>query len=185
MRYGYARVSSTTQDHAAQVEALKTAGCGRIFSEKVSAKSIRGRHEFEKLRRAMQPGDTIVVTRLDRLARSSKDLHNIIDELQQAGCNFISLREAWCDTTTPAGRLMTTIMGGVNQFERELIRARCDEGIEKAKAKGVKFGRRAKLDHGQRRKIADRYAAGETMAELAREYDVGEATVWRVINPAS
>jgi DNA invertase Pin-like site-specific DNA recombinase len=183
MRYGYARVSSNTQDYAAQVEALKAAGCERIRSEKASGKSTNGRPEFAKLMKALLPGDTVVVTKLDRLARSSRDLHNIIHELKERGCGFVSLGENWCDTTTDMGRLMLTIMGGMNEFERGLIRQRCQAGIERAKAKGTKFGRTSVLDPGQRRKIAERYAAGETMAELARDYDCGEATIWRALRP--
>src|SRR5579872_2275665 len=110
MRYGYARVSSNTQDYAAQVDSLKAAGCERIFSEKASGKSTNGRREFEKLMRALNPGDTVVVTRLDRLARSSRDLLNIVHDLEQASCGFVSLAETWCDTTTPAGKLMLTVL---------------------------------------------------------------------------
>ena len=183
MKYGYARVSSNTQDYAAQVEALKAAGCERIFSEKASGKSTNGRREFEKLMRGLVPGDTVAVTKLDRLARSSRDLHNILHELQELGCGFVSLGESWCDTTSEVGRLMLTIMGGIAEFERGLIRKRCDEGIARAKAKGTKFGRPSALDASQRKRIAGRYAAGETMAELAREYEVGEATIWRALNP--
>jgi DNA invertase Pin-like site-specific DNA recombinase len=181
MRYGYARVSSNTQDYAAQVEALKAAGCERIFSEKASGKSTNGRREFEKLKRVLLPGDAVVVTKLDRLARSSRDLHNILHELQELSCGFVSLGESWCDTTSPVGKLMMTIMGGIAEFERELIRARCEEGIVRAKAKGTKFGRKAALDASQKRKIAERYAEGETMADLAVEYEVGEATIWRAL----
>ena len=181
MRYGYARVSSSKQDYALQIEALKAPGCETIFTEKMSAKSRDGRREFAKLMRAMVPGDTVVVTRLDRLARSSRDLHNIIHELKEAACNFVSLREAWCDTTTPAGKLMLSIMGGIAEFERELIQARCEEGIAKARANGKKFGRPSALDAGQKRKIAERYAAGETMAALAADYEVGEATIFRAL----
>ena len=100
----------------------------------------RCRREFDKLKRAILPGDTIVVTKLDRLARSSRDLHNILGDLASAGCGFTSLGEAWCDTTTDVGRLMLTIMGGIAEFERGLIRKRCEEGIERAKAKGTRFG---------------------------------------------
>ena len=181
MKYGYARVSSNTQDYAAQVDALKAAGCERIFSEKVSGKSTNGRREFDKLMRALVPGDIVVVAKLDRLARSSRDLHNILHDLAENDCGFISLGESWCDTTTDVGRLMMTIMGGIAEFERGLIRKRCDEGIERAKAKGTKFGRPSALDASQKRKIAERYAAGETMAELAREYECGEATIWRAL----
>jgi DNA invertase Pin-like site-specific DNA recombinase len=180
MKYGYARVSSNTQDYQAQVEALKAAGCERVHSEKASAKSTTGRKEFEKLKRALLPGDTVVVTKLDRLARSTRDLHNILHDLTEKGCGFVSMSEAWCDTSTSVGRLMVAVMGGINQFERELIRARCDEGIARAKAKGTKFGRKFKLDASQRRRIAERYASGETRAELALEYEVSEPTVWRV-----
>jgi DNA invertase Pin-like site-specific DNA recombinase len=181
MKYGYARVSSNSQDYAAQVDALKASGCERIFSEKASGKSTNGRPELAKLMKALLPGDVVTVTKLDRVARSSRDLHNILHELQAQGCGFVSLGETWCDTTTDVGRLMLTIMGGIAEFERGLIRKRCEEGIERAKRKGTKFGRPSTLDVGQRRRIAERYAAGETMAELAREYDCGEATIWRAL----
>jgi DNA invertase Pin-like site-specific DNA recombinase len=181
MKYGYARVSSNTQDHAAQVEALKAAGCERIFSEKASGSSTNGRREFAKVMKALNPGDVVAVVTLDRLARSSRDLHNILHELHEIGCGFVSLGEPWCDTTTDVGRLVMTIMGGIAEFERSLIRKRCEEGIQRAKLKGTKFGRPTALDHGQRRRIAERYAAGETMAELAREYQCGEATIWRAL----
>src|SRR6476661_6367560 len=164
MRYGYARVSSKTQDYSAQVDLLKAAGCERIFSEKRSGKSATDRPEFNKLMRTLVPGDTIVVSKLDRPARSSRDLHNILHEVQEQDCGFVSLGDAWCDTTTEVGRLMLTIMGGIAEFERGLIRKRCEQGIERAKANGKQFGRPTALDAGQRRRIAERYA-GETMAE--------------------
>ena len=141
MKYGYARVSSKAQDYTAQVEALKAAGCDRIFSEKASAKSTNGRPEFAKLLKALLPGDTIMVTKLDRLARSSRDLQNILHDLGEAGCGFVSLGEAWCDTTTDIGKLMLTIMGGLAEFERGLIRKRTDQGIERASKLGKQFGR--------------------------------------------
>jgi DNA invertase Pin-like site-specific DNA recombinase len=179
MRYGYARVSSKTQDHAAQVEALKAAGCERIFSEKASGKSTNGRPEFAKLLKSLVPGDVVVVTKLDRLARSSRDLHNIVGELQEHSCGFVSLGESWCDTTSDAGRLMLAIMGGIAEFERNLIRKRCEEGIERARRKGTKFGRPQALDESQRRVMADRYARGETMEALAKDYGVGIGSIWR------
>ena len=132
MKFGYARVSSNTQDHAAQVEALKAAGCERIYSEKASGKSTNGRPEFAKLMKALKHGDVVTVVKLDRLARSSRDLQNILHELQEMGCGFVSLGESWCDTTTDVGRLVMTIMGGIAEFERNLIRKRCEEGIQRA-----------------------------------------------------
>jgi DNA invertase Pin-like site-specific DNA recombinase len=184
MRYGYARVSSKAQDYTAQVEALKAAGCETIFSEKKSGKDTKDRREFDRLIRALLPGDVVVVTRLDRLARSGRDLLNILHDLDTKGGSFVSLREQWCDTSTSVGRLMMTIMGGINQFERELIRSRCDEGIERAKALGTKFGRKPALDASERRVVAERYAKGETMAALAQAYECGEATIWRALQAA-
>jgi len=125
------------------------------------------------------------VASLDRLARSSRDLLNIVHELQEAGCGFASLRETWCDTTTPEGKLMLTVLGGLAEFERTLIKRRTDIGIAKARKQGKKFGRPSALDTGQRRKIAERYAAGETIATLARDYNCGDATIWRALRPAA
>jgi DNA invertase Pin-like site-specific DNA recombinase len=181
VKYGYARVSSKTQDYLAQVEALKAAGRDQIFSEKQSAKSTDGRPEFKKLMKALLPGDTVVVTMLDRLARSSRDLHNILHEMESLSCGFLSLGESWCDTTTDVGRLMLTLMGGIAEFERGLIRKRCEEGIARAKRKGTKFGRPQALDEGERRMIADRYARGATIVELAEEYEVGAGTIHRAL----
>ena len=183
MKCGYARVSSKAQDYQAQVEALKTAGCEKIYSEKQSGKSRNGRPEFAKLMKALLPGDTVVVTKLDRLARSSRDLHNILHELEGLSAGFLSLRESWCDTTTPAGKLMLTIFGGIAEFERDLIRSRTDEGIERARRLGKKFGRPDRLDAGQKRTIAELYASGKTMPELAEEYGVGVGTIWRALQP--
>jgi DNA invertase Pin-like site-specific DNA recombinase len=131
--------------------------------------------------RALKPGDTVVVTKLDRLARSSRDLLNILHELEEGDCGFVSLGETWCDTTSDVGKLVLTIMSGIAEFERKLIMGRCEEGIAKARANGKKFGRPSALDAGQKRKIAERYANGETMAALAIEYDVGEATIFRAL----
>ena len=173
--------STSKQDYDLQVEALKAAGCERIFSEKRSGKSTDGRREFSKLMRALVPGDVVVVTRLDRLARSSRDLLNIVHDLEQAGCGFVSLTEAWCDTTRPTGKLLITVLGGIAEFERSLIMARTEAGIAKAREQGKRFGRPSALDAGQRRKIAERYAAGATMAQLAADYEVGEATIFRAL----
>lgn len=181
MKIGYARVSSKGQNYQGQVAALKAAGCEKIYSEKVSGKNTKDRREFGKLMKALLPGDVVVVSKLDRLARSTRDLANILHDIDQTGCQFVSLHEAWCDTTTPVGRLMTTIMGGIGEFERELIKDRCEEGIERAKAKGTKFGRKVKLTLEQRRVAAERYAKGETMAELAVIYKVSEPTIWRAL----
>jgi DNA invertase Pin-like site-specific DNA recombinase len=178
---GYARVSSTDQDYDGQVQRLKAAGCTKVFSEKVSGKSTNGRHALDKAIRSLQPGDTLVTVRLDRLARSIRDLLTLVDSIQAAGARIKALDDPWLDTSSAHGELILTVMGGMAEFERKLIRARCDEGIKRALARGVVFGRKSVLDAGERRRIAERYAAGETMAALAREYKVGEATVWRAL----
>ena len=174
-------MSSESQDHAAQVEALKAAGCERIYSEKASGKSTNGRPELAKLLKRLEPGDVVMVTKLDRIARSARDLLNIVHDLKDRDCGFTSLGDSWCDTTNEMGRFMLTVMSGIAELERDLIRKRCQAGIERAKSKGTKFGRPFALDAGQRKKIAERYASGETMAALAREYECGEATIWRAL----
>ena len=181
MKIGYARVSSESQDHAAQVEVLKAAGCEQILSEKASGKSTNGRPVLAKLLKRLEQGDVVVVTKLDRVARSARDLLNIVHDLKDRGCGFVSLGDSWCDTTNEMGRFMLTVMSGIAELERDLIRKRCQAGIERAKSKGTKFGRPFVLDAGQRKKIAERYAAGETMAALARDYGCGEATIWRAL----
>jgi DNA invertase Pin-like site-specific DNA recombinase len=180
-RIGYARVSSLAQDYQGQVEALKAAGAEKIYSEKVSGKSTDDRRQFKRLMKDLLPGDIVVVCKLDRLARSSRDLHNILHDLGELGCRFVSLGESWCDTSTDIGKLLMTIMGGVAEFERGLIRKRCEEGIARARAKGVTFGRKRKLDAEMVRAAAKRYAKGETMAELADVYGVSEPTIWRAL----
>jgi DNA invertase Pin-like site-specific DNA recombinase len=180
-KIGYARVSGKGQDYQAQVEALKAAGCEKIYSEKVSGKSTNDRREFGKLLKALLPGDVVYVAKLDRLARSTRDLQNILHELDEQDCGFVSLGESWCDTSSDIGRLLIAVMGGVAEFERGLIRKRCEAGIERARAKGTKFGRKVKLSPEQRRVAAARYAKGETQAELAKVYQVSEATMYRAL----
>jgi DNA invertase Pin-like site-specific DNA recombinase len=131
---------------------------------------------------ALEPGDTVVVTRLDRLARSTLDLLHTVDVITKTGAGFRSLADTWCDTTTPHGKLMLTVLGGLAEFERSLIMARTQAGIQRAKDRGVTFGRPTKLNSKQRRMIAERYSAAETAEALAREFEVGEATVWRALN---
>src|SRR5947209_17165542 len=177
--YGYARVSTDGQTLAAQDGQLHAAGCAKVFSEKVSgAKTDRA--ALGKLLKRLEPGDVLVVTRLDRLARSTRDLLNILDAVAKAGAGFKSLRDAWADTTTPHGRLMLTVLGGLAEFERELIRARTDDGRKRAKARGVKFGRPVKLTAHQRREAIQRLAEGAVQADLARTYGVSQATISRL-----
>jgi DNA invertase Pin-like site-specific DNA recombinase len=128
----------------------------------------------------LQEGDTMIVTRLDRLARSTRDLLNTLDTIARKGAGFRSLADAWADTTTPHGRLMLTVLGGLAEFEREVIRARTGEGRARAKAKGVHMGRPRKLDAHQRREALKRREAGESLTDIARTYGVAHTTIGRL-----
>ena len=177
--YGYARVSTRDQDLAAQDAELMAAGCAKVFKEKASG--ARGdRPELAKVIRRLEPGDVLAVTRLDRLARSTRDLLNVIAAVSERGAGFKSLKDTWADTTTAHGRLMLTVLGGLAEFERELIRARTGEGRKRAKDRGVKFGRPRKMTPHQRQEALQRLAAGETMADVARTYNVDATTIGRL-----
>jgi DNA invertase Pin-like site-specific DNA recombinase len=177
--YGYARVSTNGQDLAAQDSELMAAGCAKVFKEKASGAKA-DRPELAKLIRRLESGDVLVITRLDRLARSTRDLLNVLAIVAERGAGFKSLRDAWCDTTTPHGRLMLTVLGGLAEFERELIRARTGEGRKRAKARGVKFGRPRKLTPHQRQEALQRLAAGETQMDVARSHNLSSATISRL-----
>src|SRR5260370_27839522 len=141
MKYGYARVSTDGLSVAGQVKALRAAGAKTVFQETaIGTKTDRAqlRHVIGQL----AAGDVLMVTRLDRLARSTRDLLNTLDTIAKAGAGFRSLGDAWADTTTAHGRLILTALGGLAEFERELIRARTHDGRERTKAKGVKLGRK-------------------------------------------
>ena len=183
MIVGYARVSARDQNFAGQVADLEAAGCVKIYREKISGAKT-DRPELNKLMRRLEEGDTLIVCRLDRLARSTRDLLNLLDQISDRGATFRSLKDAWADTSTMHGRLLITVLGGIAQFERELIRERTDDGRIRAKARGVRFGRPRKLTAHQRREILERIAAGEIQADLARTYNVGEATISRLAAPS-
>ena len=182
--YGYSRVSTDGQTLAAQDAALRAAGCAKVFSEKASgAKTDRA--ELRKVVSRLGEGDVLMVTRLDRLARSTRDLLNTLDDVTKRGAGFKSLADSWADTTTPHGRLMLTVLGGLAEFERELIRARTGEGRARAKAAGVHMGRPAKLTHHQRREAIERRAAGDSLVDIARSYNVSHSTISRLTSAPS
>ncbi len=177
--FGYARVSTGGQTLDAQITQLKAAGAEKVFREKMSG-ARADRPELKRLLRALGPGDVVLITRLDRLARSTRDLLNILAGFAESGVGFRSLNDAWADTTTPHGRLMLTVLGGLAEFERELIRARTGEGRAKAMAKGVRFGRKPKLTPHQKREALTRRDAGETLVEIGRSYNVSHSTISRL-----
>ena len=177
--YGYARVSTDGQTLDAQIAELKAAGAEKVFREKVSG-ARADRPELARLMRGLTAGDVVLVTRLDRLARSTRDLLNTLASMAEKGAGFRSLHDTWADTTTPHGRLMLTVLAGLAEFERELIRARTGEGRERAKARGVRLGRKPKLTPHQIREALARREAGEALTEIARSYAVSHSTISRL-----
>ena len=167
------------QDLTAQVAALRDAGCARVFQEKASG--VRSdRAELMRVLRRLEPGDVLLVTRLDRLARSTRDLLNVLAQVTERDAGFRSLADAWADTTTPHGRLMLTVLGGLAEFERELIRARTGEGRKRAMERGVRFGRKPKLTRHQRLEAIARREAGEPTRDIGRSYAVSHVTILRL-----
>jgi DNA invertase Pin-like site-specific DNA recombinase len=179
MMYGYARVSTDGQTVAAQVDVLTRAGAGKVFRE-VASGATTDRVQLRRALAALEPDDVLLVTRLDRLARSTLDLLHTLQTIADQGAAFKSLGDAWADTTTPHGRLMLTVLGGLAEFERELIKARTSEGRARAKARGVKLGRRPKLTPHQQREALTRRANGEPVREIARTYNVSHSTISRL-----
>jgi DNA invertase Pin-like site-specific DNA recombinase len=175
-------VSTDGQTVAAQVADLMTAGCAKVFHETASG-ATSNRPELRKVLRVLQPGDVLMVTRLDRLARSTRDLLNILHQFGDQEIGFKSLVDTWADTTTPHGRLMLTVLGGLAEFERDLIRARTGEGRKRAQARGVRFGRPPKLSTHQRQEALARLDAGETTTDIARTYGVDATTIGRLRSP--
>src|SRR4051812_17883582 len=180
MMYGYARVSTDGQSVEAQVRELTKAGCAKVYRE-VASGTQSDRAQLRRAVGRLEAGDLLVVTRLDRLARSTRDLLNTLAAITGKKAGFRSLGDAWADTTTPHGRLMLTVLGGLAEFERELIRARTSEGRERARARGVKMGRPSKLTPHQQREATRRRDRGdETLADIARSYNVSPATISRL-----
>jgi len=178
--FGYARVSTDGQTLDAQVAALKAAGSVRVFRETASGAKT-DRRELARALKSLDEGDTLLVTHLDRLARSTRDLLNMLDTIAKAGAGFRSLGDLWADTTTAHGRLMLTVLGGLAEFERELIRARTSEGRKRAKASGVHMGRPPRLTAHQKCDALKALADGTaTQADLARRFNVSQSTISRL-----
>src|SRR5437879_1884786 len=160
--FGYARVSTADQHLTGQIEALKAAGVTTIYREKISG--VRAdRPQLAKLMAALKPGDTLLVTKLDRLGRSTRELLDLIDRIGKAGAVFRSLGDPLFDTASATGRLLSTMLAAIAEFERGLIAERTGEGRRRAMANGVKFGRKPKLSPYQRAEAMKRRAAGETL----------------------
>lgn len=185
MIIGYARVSTDGQTLEAQIEALKAAGAEKVFQETASGTKT-DRAGLARAIAALTAGDVLTVTRLDRLARSTRDLLNVIAAISEKGAAFRSLADHWADTATPHGRLMLTVLGGLAEFERSLISSRTSEGRTRAKARGVKLGRKPKMTPHQQREALESLARGDaTQADLARRYGVSKTAISRLANRGS
>ena len=179
MIVGYARVSTDGQTLDAQQSALVDAGCEKVFAEKQSGAKT-DRQQLAKAIAALAEGDTLIVTKLDRLARSTRDLLNTLATISDKGSTFKSLGDQWADTTTAHGRLMLTVLGGLAEFERHLILARTSEGRQRAQQRGVKFGRKPSLTPHQQAEALERRRRGEALVEIARSYAVSHSTISRL-----
>src|SRR5262249_16344453 len=157
----------------------KAAGCERVYAEKRSGADGE-RKELARLLKAARPDDTVVVCRLDRLARSTRDLLNTLDRLAKARVGFKSLRETAVDTTTAQGRLVVSILAAISEFEREIILSRISEGCKRARQNGIRFGRKPKLTAYHRQEALERLAEGESQSTIARSFNVDRATISRL-----
>ena len=182
MKVGYARVSTTGQSLDIQLEALKSNGCEELFQETESGKSADNREQLKTALQFVRKGDALVVTKLDRLARSMVDLGNIADTLKIKGADLIVLGQGGIDTTTSTGMLMFNMLGSFAQFERDLILERTAEGRAKAKAKGVKFGRKVKLDDIKLQEaIAEYKQRNLSASEVARKHGISRSSLYRLM----
>lgn len=178
MKIGYARVSTSEQREYLQHDALTEAGCERIFDEKASG-AQRDRPELMKAIEYLRPGDALVVWKLDRLARSLRQLIETVEDLQERGIGFVSLTEG-IDTTSPGGKLIFHVFGALAEFEREMITERTVAGLKAAKARGRKLGRPAALTESQIKMASSMKATGDhSMTQIAKQLGVSRATLYR------
>ena len=182
MKIGYARVSTEDQKLTIQLDALKKAGCERFFREKVSG-AYRDRPELNRMLDQLRKGDVVIVWKLDRLARSTRNLLEIVETVGNAGARFQSISEPWADTTTNAGKMIMTVFAGIAEFERDLIRERTGAGRADAKRRGVRFGRPKKLNNEQRKLAKRLIKEGKSISEVARTFSVHPSTLYRVLVP--
>lgn len=182
MLVGYARVSSVGQSLDVQLDLLGEAGCDKVFSEKRSGRTTGGREALAECLDFVREGDTLMVTRLDRLARSVGDLFGIIEVLQAKQVQFRCLQQSGVDTDSSTGRLMLAILGAVAAFEADIRKERQADGIAKAKAAGIYKGRKPSVDIA---KVRELHEAGQRATDIARELKIGRASVYRALGATS
>jgi DNA invertase Pin-like site-specific DNA recombinase len=184
MKIGYARVSTEDQHVDLQLEALTQEGCHRIFCEKVSGAG-RQRPEWLRMLEQLREGDTVVVWKLDRLARPIRDLLATMETIREAGATFQSVSEPWADTTSHGGQFILTVFAGMAEFERELIRERTRAGREVAKRRSVRFGRPKKMNVEQQELAVRLLAEGKSVKEVAKAFGVYVSTISRLSDVAT
>jgi DNA invertase Pin-like site-specific DNA recombinase len=182
--YAYARCSTEGQSLDAQLAALKAAGAERVFAEKVSGAKT-DRKQLAKAIAALGPNDVLLVTRLDRLARSTRDLLNVLAAISEKGAGFRSIADPMIDTTSPHGRLILAVLGALAEFERSMILSRTSEGRKRALAAGVVFGRKPSLTPWQREEALRRRAEGQSLMEIGRLFNVSHSTIARLSTKAT
>ncbi len=180
MLLGYARVSTQEQNLDNQIEQLKKAGCEKIFCEKITG-TKKDRPELQKLLEHIRAGDTVIITELTRLSRSTKDLFQLVEIFEKKGANIKSLKESWMDTTTPQGKLMFTIFAGISQFERDLISQRTKEGLSTARARGRKGGRPPKSKKQIEMALKMYDSMDYSISEITGATGISKATLYRYI----
>jgi DNA invertase Pin-like site-specific DNA recombinase len=176
---GYARVSTMDQDYSLQIEQLEKYGCSKIYHEKKSGKNT-GRPELKKALEYLRAGDKLVVYKIDRLARSTRDLHNIVYDLQEKGIGIVFIKEQ-IDFSTAAGKLMFTMLGAIAEFERDLINERTKEGRERAKEQGKHLGRVGQDSKSIKRAIklfSDREKNGLSVNDISKQTGVPRSTIY-------
>lgn len=180
-KIGYARVSTVDQDLDGQLARLRDEGCEVIRSEKISGASREGRRELESIIAFLRPGDELIVTRLDRLGRATRDVLNLVHECEERGA-FVTVLDPHVSTRGEMGRVVITVLGMVAEMERRFIKERQREGIQQAKAKGVYKGGKVRLDHDR---IKDLHANGSTPSKIAREIGCSRMQVYRILGTKS
>lgn len=180
MNIGYARVSTIHQDTSNQVGRLEEVRCERIFKENASAKSTKERLQLNKMLDSLNVGDVVIITKLDRLARSLQDLHRISETIKEQGAELRVLDQEGIDPSTPMGKLMFNMLGAIAEFERSLMLERQKEGIAKAKHEG-KYKGRAPTARAKSESILKLKNAGVKPAQIAKDLNIGIASVYRIL----
>lgn len=185
MVFGYARVSTQEQNLDRQLDILKGSGAEEIIKEKITGTKA-DRPELNRLLDKLRKGDIVLITDLTRLGRSTKDLFNLVEQIEKKGANIKSLKESWLDTTTPQGKLMFTFMAGISQFERDLISQRTKEGLEAARARGKKGGRKPKLDIPKKKAIYELYEQKKiSVKDICDMFKITKPTLYKTVHEIS